>query len=1633
MDGDSEPNPAVAEEAGERVEPMDATPSQEQQTTPPSEEAEEAVSMVTEEDGATKEGSTEDNDDDDVVLVGEEDPQPSATALSQDTPSTDCLELAAAVATVDMSTAEMPSVTPSSPASSSTSTAAAAPPKPPATEAEPIVIDDEEDSEQKDTSSSSPAHPGGSSESHSPGVLSSTEPDSEIRIASVTTLGSSSQKGSATASAVNTPPHPADAQEDMNLMITSVTSLQGGAAAVTAAGEGQAEENGLQISSAFSLNPDTPSGRPTSSFNPGRGSGPMGQLVQNGDTGTHNRADSWISQSASVPRNQKQTGVDSPSPATSLPKPPGQSSSSTSSSGSQPQPRTVKVTCANCKKPLKKGQTAYQRKGSTHLFCSTTCLSAFSHKPAPKKSCTMCKKDITNMKGTIVAQVDSSESFQEFCSTGCLGAYENKQNPPKSGLKTKCTVCGKLTEIRHEVSFKTVTHKICSDTCFNVYRRANGLIMNCCEQCGDYLPSRASANHFLLVDGQQKRFCCQNCIRDYKQAHSKLASCLTCKTLIKTGEVLHSLGAGGTMGSYCSVNCMNKGKLATTSFINTEPTCHFCKRNSLPQYQATLPEGNILNFCSSQCVTKFQNATLQTATNGQTPLSTTNNTVQLKCNYCRGAFSLKPEILEWEDKVYQFCSKTCCEDYKKLHCIVTFCEYCQEEKTLHEMVKFSGVKRPFCSEGCKLLFKQDFIRRLGLKCVSCNHCNQLCKRGLTRQLGGMTRDFCSEACAKKFHDWYYKAARCDCCKVQGNLTESVMWRAEMKHFCDQECLLKFYCQQNEPIMVTQKGPENTTLGYEMQGAKLGLVNQGTVAYAGGGLIRDVKNKAVLCKPLTLTKATYCKPHMQSKLLQTDVDDGVKREYIPVPIPVPVFIPIPMNMYSQVTPTPVSLPVPVPVPVFLPTTLQGAEQIVQTINELKNKVPSDPLEADLISMAEMIAEDQKPDVKPVMVKSEHGGKEPSSSSSEEEEKMEEERMEEEVKVKEVKVKEEDEDVYEPDLDLEADFPQGHNSLSRAEILLNAMVGDISDVEDLSDCDDPGVEQLSYEECMPPYSPESDQQSSDDSDCEPQVHPSEHVQRSRGPACISVDIDNEPGPSEDGHGERWQSGAFTPNLVKFEFYDERLYERQDWQPLDYVEQYIDTDLMKHIAICTNAMSLSTSGGYLNTSVDEIYHFFGATILMSCVPYPQMRMFWSNALRIPAISDKMRRDRFFKLRQHLKVVIDDEISEDMRQTDRFWRTRPFMDRILRGCLLQARPECVSVHEQMIPFTGACPFRQYVPQKPNSVGMKNFVLASSDGIVLDFEVFQGADALSSQVREAGGLGLGALVIEHLAKTLRPGTKVYCDRFFTNMRVVDQMLERHVYLTGTVKKNRITKALQKLPSDQTMKQQGTGTSASVTREDGRVCVVKWFDNKPMLMLSAVHGEQPGDTRQQWSKKDKRHVTVTRPSIVCEYNSKMAGVNLVDRMMNYYQMSVRTKKWTIRMLMHFTDLALANSWLLYRRDNTERGTPREGIMQFLEFRMAVAQAYLAKCNSDVQHVFEENVHLFQQQGKRHQVAPVPHVSVRTTSAAHLPEVVNMKNSMRCREKGCSGKSRVRCVTCNVFLCLQHERNCFAAFHTSQYV
>ena len=65
--------------------------------------------------------------------------------------------------------------------------------------------------------------------------------------------------------------------------------------------------------------------------------------------------------------------------------------------------------------------------------------------------------------------------------------------------------------------------------------------------------------------------------------------------------------------------------------------------------------------------------------------------------------------------------------------------------------------------------------------------------------------------------------------------------------------------------------------------------------------------------------------------------------------------------------------------------------------------------------------------------------------------------------------------------------------------------------------------------------------------------------------------------------------------------------------------------------------------------------------------------------------------------------------------------IDTVRKTCLSLPRSVPLSVDEQMIPFSGRCGFKQYVPSKPNPVGLKNFLLAAKDGVVLDFCIYVG------------------------------------------------------------------------------------------------------------------------------------------------------------------------------------------------------------------------------------------------------------------------------------------------------------------------
>ncbi|KAG5898291.1 hypothetical protein JTB14_008634 [Gonioctena quinquepunctata] len=173
-------------------------------------------------------------------------------------------------------------------------------------------------------------------------------------------------------------------------------------------------------------------------------------------------------------------------------------------------------------------------------------------------------------------------------------------------------------------------------------------------------------------------------------------------------------------------------------------------------------------------------------------------------------------------------------------------------------------------------------------------------------------------------------------------------------------------------------------------------------------------------------------------------------------------------------------------------------------------------------------------------------------------------------------------------------------------------------------------------------------------------------------------------------------------------------------------------------------------------------------------------------------MTRKRFFSIRSHLKVVVDRDVSEEIRKKYELWKIKPLADQIKLLFVVRA-----TAHS-----------------------LKNFVCATSEGSILDFENNQGKGTLLENCDV--NLGLKTAAVIRLTRSLKPGTQ-----------------------------NKV-------------------------RNDGKVDVIQWFDQKPILLASTALGQHPTDNCERWSKKDSKYMLVSRPCIVKCYNDySMGGIDSI--------------------------------------------------------------------------------------------------------------------------------------------------------------
>ena len=107
------------------------------------------------------------------------------------------------------------------------------------------------------------------------------------------------------------------------------------------------------------------------------------------------------------------------------------------------------------------------------------------------------------------------------------------------------------------------------------------------------------------------------------------------------------------------------------------------------------------------------------------------------------------------------------------------------------------------------------------------------------------------------------------------------------------------------------------------------------------------------------------------------------------------------------------------------------------------------------------------------------------------------------------------------------------------------------------------------------------------------------------------------------------------------------------------------------------------------------------------------------------------------------------------------------------QPPEEFNSIDEQMIPFHGMMPARQYVKNKPNPVGLKNYVRCGKSGRAYDFEFYEGAGT-GIKYRH---LGLGGSVVMRLTECLpwNENFKVFFDKHFTGLPLLLGLVYLHL------------------------------------------------------------------------------------------------------------------------------------------------------------------------------------------------------------------------------------------------------------------
>ena len=389
------------------------------------------------------------------------------------------------------------------------------------------------------------------------------------------------------------------------------------------------------------------------------------------------------------------------------------------------------------------------------------------------------------------------------------------------------------------------------------------------------------------------------------------------------------------------------------------------------------------------------------------------------------------------------------------------------------------------------------------------------------------------------------------------------------------------------------------------------------------------------------------------------------------------------------------------------------------------------------------------------------------------------------------------------------------------------------------------------------------------------------------------------------------------------------------LDYLQVLWPEFLVDVIVHATNKYARGRHlVNWCDTSVDEMWTFFGIVLHMGIKRKPAMNDYWSRSpyLAETVVKERMSRARFWNLWRNMHVV-DDSTVPPGDGVER--KIKPVLDVLAETFFRSYSPsQELCVDEAMVKYKGRVKGKVRMPKKTIKLGFKIWCCACSCcGFLCTFRMYSGKPIDPCSGRKVSEKGLVKKVVKDLLSPFEGMNHVvYMDNFFNSGPLVDELAQMKIYVAGTIKQSA-------LGFPEVLKNIRLEKGAYVAERVGGTCYYVFNDRKVVSFVSNVFPEHMSRKvgRPQY---DGTFGYQSVPPLLPAYNKFMGAVDIVSQVRKTYGFDRKSKRYWLRLFFQFLDYAVNNAYLLYQHDCRRAGM-RPVVRK--DFRLALIDQLIRKC------------------------------------------------------------------------------------------